>query len=118
MPTVTFDPPTGSAILNPEPELLRQLVLTPPEGYWLQGSGGATLEWSEGPTQATLLIGENEEYGYYLHYIRGEEDWLSLQDRANLDTTADARDEWDVSVGLFLPAEKAWLAVEEFCRTG
>lgn len=118
MPSVIFEPPHGQNWTDPDPSPLQKLFVNPPEDYWLTGSGSALVRWTREP-KAQLIIGYNEDYGFYLQFVPDHgEPSLSLHDRSQLDTVAEACDDWEASVGLFIPAERAWLAVEDFCRTG
>ena len=58
------------------------------------------------------------ELGYYLNYMgRGNEEWLSLGDASRLSEVV-IPDDWKASAGLFIPPDKAWPAIEEFCQFG
>lgn len=109
---------------DPSPGYLRSLIIAPPPGYWTVGSGGATLDFeTDDGRKLSLLILPNDSIGYYLHYLeeangRIVNDWLSLWDENRLSEDASCSDQWMASVGLFLPADSAAVAVEEFARTG
>lgn len=124
MKRVVYVAPDGSSIENPELTELKDYILNRFPEYWHQGNGGATIDfYDENGGQRSLLILPNDEHGIYLKYIIEEngnikETWLSLEDPEKLDETAECSDEWYASIGLFLPKEKAWLVVEEFCKTG
>jgi hypothetical protein len=119
MARVVFTGPTGTSIDNPDLDYLRNLVLSPPPGYWSQGNGGATFEYGAEQCRKQLLYLPNPRHGIYLKYCdEGDNEWLSLQDPTKLEEVAECSDQWYASVGLFLPPEKAWEAVAEFCRTG
>ena len=61
----------------------------------------------------------SEQNGFYLKYSdEAKQVWLSLEDPGKLTEVVECADEWYASVGLFLPKEKAWLAIKEFCQTG
>jgi hypothetical protein len=76
----------------------------------------------DGTWRATLLILPHvqDRLGIYLKFIgeRSRDEYLSCHDRARLAEVAECGDEWYASVGLFLPKEKAWAAIEEFMRSG
>lgn len=119
MVRVVFKEPSGSKTENPSIDHLRQLILAPPDDYWRRGTGGATLEYIDEFSNNKMLILPNELLGYYLKYINGSEyEWISLEDPSKLSEVAECADEWFASIGLFLPKQKAWIAIEEFCRTG
>lgn len=112
-----FKPPIGDPILNPEMDSLRDIILESTGDYWSQGSCGASIVWSDGEAESEMLILYHQVHGYYLqHHDVGV--WLSLGDKSLLSKVVEAAGEWYASVGLFVMREEAWLAVEEFCRTG
>lgn len=116
---ITFRPPLGQTIDSPTLEMLHDLVINPPAGYWDQGSGGGTLDCSMNGAKTSLMLFPDSRYGVYLRYYDEQENpWLSLGDEAKLLEVAECNDEWYVSVGLFVPKEKAWSAVKEFGLTG
>jgi hypothetical protein len=99
--------------------MLHDLVVNPPVGYWSQGSGGGTLDFSMDGSRTSLMIFPDSRYGVYLRFYDEQKNpWLSLEDETRLLEVAECNDEWFVSIGLFVPKEKAWLAVRGFCLTG
>lgn len=48
----------------------------------------------------------------------GQEEWLSLEDSSALNQSVECSDEWYASIGLFLPIERAWIAIKEFLVFG
>jgi hypothetical protein len=116
---VVFDPPLGEPLVNPPLESLHVLVVDPPAGYWDQGGGGGNLDWFSGGTKTSLMLIPDSRFGFSLRYYDEQEDpWLSVEDHRRFSEWAEWNDEWYVSVALFVPKEKAWLAVKEFCLTG
>ena len=119
-----FVGPAGERVQNQSASYLHRLITNPPNEFWIQGSGDATLEFeTDDGEKRSLLILPNEEFGIYLHYLKEEggrmfDDWLSLSDRNRLSEVVPCSDEWMASVGLFLPAESAAIAVAEFARSG
>lgn len=119
-----FRQPTGENILNPDPGFVASAMLSPPVGYWRQGSGDANIEcWEDGINMSEIIIAENEQFGFYMRFYDNEEHcnpepWLSLQDRSMLAVTAECCDEWFASVGLFVIPERAAKAVAEYIQTG
>jgi hypothetical protein len=116
---IAFRPPFGEIINEPALEMLHDVIVSPPAGYWDQGSGGGTLDCSTDGSKTSLMLFPDSRYGVYLRFYDEQENpWLSLEDKAKLLEVTECNDEWYASVGLFLPKEKAWLAVKEFCLTG
>jgi len=118
MATLVFRAPNGERIENPATTLIQSVVLDPSRDYWRQGSGDATIDFSDGNHRKRLLVLPNDLLFFYLKYIEGTETWLSLQDADRLGEVIECSDEWYASVGLFLPRERAWLAIKDFCDTG
>ncbi|MNN93694.1 hypothetical protein D3C81_2121920 [compost metagenome] len=48
--------------------------------------------------------------------VRAE--WLSLENELRLNQFVESSDEWYASIGLFMPVEKAWIAISEFLISG
>ena len=116
---ITFRSPLGQTVENPILQTLHDLIVNPPAIYWNQGSGGGNLYCSTDGSKTSLMLFPDSKYGVYLRFYDEQENpWLSLGDETKLLEVAQCNDEWYVSVGLFLPKEKAWLAVKEFCLTG
>lgn len=117
--SVEYEGPEGRVEREPDLGELRRLIVELPADYWTAGCGGAILQHDSG---SRMLVLPNLEHGIYLNLFpdaRETEDvWLSLADRNALDTTAECSDEWYASVGLFLPPESAWWAIEDFCTSG
>ena len=118
MPMVVFRSPEGARIENPSEDFMKTLFLSPSNDYWRRGSGDACLEFGHGDSRKKLLILPSDSFCVYLKYIEGQNTWLSLQDSNRLKEMLECSDEWHASAGLFLPKEKAWLAIKEFSRTG
>jgi len=111
--------PTGRRITDPSLDAVRQMILSPPAGYWYETIGVAILERFDGTSKKRLMVLPSEKHGIYLKYSdEAKQVWLSLEDRGKLTEVVECADEWYTSVGLFLPKEKAWVAIREFCRTG
>lgn len=122
MPTVIYEPPSGGTDTNLNVDELRNAVLSWPSDYWRVGSGGAILRFADGNERTAMLLvlpHVQEQHGIYLKYSGSDkQEWLSVHDRSKLDHVAECADEWYASVGLFLPKELAWVAIEEFIRSG
>lgn len=118
MPLV-FRDPMGKSEDDPKLEMLQQLIVNPPSGYWDQGGGGANLDYLTNGSKTSLMICPSSQYGISLRYYDEERNpWLSIEDHDKLLECTELYDEWYVSVGLFVPKDKAWLAVKEFCING
>jgi hypothetical protein len=98
--------------------VLRHLVLELPDDFWMQGNGQIQIHFLDKPEENELLVSPNKDFGIALKIFGTGFDWLSLHDRARLAEIATVSDDWLTSVGLFLPPSDAWVAIEEFCRTG
>ncbi|MDR9856638.1 hypothetical protein RJP21_23835 [Paenibacillus sp. VCA1] len=126
MNRVIYQAPNGSEIVLHDLLELKTHVVEEFPDYWHEGHGGGIISWYDDERcTRQLLILPNDDYRVYLQYIdkrkneKSYETWLSLQDSENLgEETAEYSDELYASIGLFLPVEKAWLAIEEFCETG
>jgi hypothetical protein len=123
MSRIVYRSPDGKVVQNPDVSTMQTLITNPPPGYWLSGCGAATIKFEDGASRHCLLILPNANYGIYLKFIVlkngiAKETWLSLQDRAMLSKVCECSDEWYASIGLFLPKDIAWLAIEEFLKTG
>jgi hypothetical protein len=101
---------------NPDLEELRRIVLNPKGPGW--DFGDARIRYEARGEQFTLIVLSHLELGYYLKYIDPrDEEWLSLGDASRL-TEVVVPDDWEASIGLFIPPDRAWLAIEEFCQSG
>jgi hypothetical protein len=116
---LTLIEPTGRRINDPSLDTVRQIILSPPAGYWYETIGVAALERYDGPSKKRLMVLPSEQHGFYLKYSdEAKQVWLSLEDPGKLTEVIECADKWYASVGLFLPKEKAWLAIKEFYETG
>jgi len=113
--------PTQDSSLDAVLESMR----TFPDGYWNEGSGGATIEWVDeaGSREMMTIAPDFEEKTFYLkvHAFDGRrvtETWLSLWDRARLTEVFEVTDDYFASKGLFAPAEKAAECVHCFATRG
>jgi hypothetical protein len=114
-----FCDPLGKTQENPTLELLHRLIVAPPSGYWDQGGGGANLDRVVGTSKTSLMLCPSSLYGISLRYYEEQRNpWLSVEDEGKLLEWTELYDEWHVSIGLFIPKEKAWLATKEFFLTG
>lgn len=97
---------------NPSLTQLEQYILNDGGGF-----GDATIHHGEYPSDAYLIILFDDTLGYYIKYLDGKSEWLSLYDGSRL-TEVICPDDWDASVGLFVPPPLAWLTIARFCETG
>ncbi|MGC5327298.1 hypothetical protein [Brevibacillus sp. SYSU BS000544] len=121
---ISFESPDGSMIENPSINDLRLNMIDNFPDFWMQGNGTATINYfDDEKSQRSLLILPNSEHGIYLKYLvmenrRVKAEWLSLENSLALKHTVECSDEWYASIGLFLPLEKAWIAIVEFLLSG
>jgi hypothetical protein len=103
------------SVRNPDLEWLRDVILDP----FCPGRefGEALIDFDDGHRLRRMILIADRDLGYYLKYDPGGDTWLSLGDASRLSEVV-CPDDWQASAGLFVPAEQAWLAVSEFCRSG
>jgi hypothetical protein len=82
----------------------------------------AMIHFGEDDERSVLSLLHHGPPGYYLHYFGhfarpDRDEWLSLGDPTRL-AEGMMPDDWEPSAGLFIPPDRAWLVIEEFCRTG
>ena len=113
MVTLTFQPRYKlPEVRNPDLNEFRQTILECGDEF-----GEATLVY-EGEQTATLILIFHDQYGYYLKYRNSDrEEWLSLGDASRLKEVV-TPDDWEASVGLFVPLPRAWQAIKDFCESG
>ena len=116
MPEVVFEPRYELPDLrNPALECLREIILDPFRPGRAFGEAGITFR--DGERVVSLLFITDPQWGYYLKYNAGVDEWLSLGDSTLLEKVI-CPDDCQASAGLFISAEKAWLAIREFCVAG
>ena len=121
--TVHFTDPEGNRKLISAALEVRRIFDESRKDYWRRGNGGGLFEFSGGVRHA-LLVFPATDYGVYLKWheldVSGKhlETWLSAGNLEDLATVVDCADEWWCSRGLFVPREKAWMAVEAFIGSG
>jgi len=121
---IIFESPNGFIIDNPSADELKADMIYGFPDYWHQGNGAATITYvGDKKNKCLLLILPSYEHGIYLKHLtiddgRITEEWLSLEDSQKLDLCAECSNEWLASIGLFLPLEKAWVAIYDFLLTG
>lgn len=121
MKKTEFYQPTGEVIENISIDQMKKYVIDEFIEYWKQGSGDGCINYYvEDSKKVTMMIGPNDEYGIYLHYIDvgNNKTWLSLKDPSRLGEVAETAEEIYASIGLFLPIEVAWEGIKEFLLTG
>ena len=113
MQTITFHPRYAlRRVSNPDMEWLKDVILHPFEPG--REFGEASITFSEGAHKGDMILIADRKLGYYL--IIGHHEWLSLGDRSRLSEVV-CPDDWKASAGLFVAPDKAWLAVQEFCKS-
>ena len=97
---------------NPDLNELRKTI------YELGGEFGEATLLYEGEQTATLILIFHDDYGYYLKYRNSDrKEWLSLSDASRLQEVI-TPDDWEASIGLFVPLPQAWGAIKDFCESG
>jgi hypothetical protein len=121
MPRVVLEDTRGKKIENPDLGALREATLSISPAFWLQGSKSTVeLDYFDdhGQRKSWMIILPHEN-AYYLNVNRGTKgEFVSLSDRNKLTEVVECGDDWEASRGIFIPPEQAWLAIEEFLRTG
>jgi hypothetical protein len=113
-PKVRFTPRYAIApVVDPDLDWLRELILNPVQPGREFGEAG--INFRLGDFQENMTLINDRQLGYYL--MIGKHDWLSLGDRTKLGEVV-CPDDWEASAGLFVPKERAWLAIRDFCETG
>jgi hypothetical protein len=116
MPEVQFRPRYAiSSVRDPDPTWLRDVILDPCRPS--REFGEAAIDFREGELAYTMILIADRDLGYYLKHESGTDTWLSLGDRTRLSEVV-CPDDWEASAGLFVPAEAAWFAIDEFCQSG
>lgn len=116
MTDVFFEPRYAlKAVRNPDMCWLRDVILDPccPGREF----GEASITFRDGRRVAILILINDRELGYYLNYEAEDDTWLSLWDPGKLAEVV-CPDDWKASAGLFVPAERAWEAIHDFCLSG
>jgi hypothetical protein len=117
-PTIELIDPTWKRSSEPDLEAFRRLVLELPDSFWMQGNGQVQIRFLGRDEENELLVSPNKQFGVALKIFGSGFDWLSLHDPSKLAEITTVSDEWLTSVGLFLPPDDAWVAIETFCRSG
>lgn len=98
-------------------EDIRRMMLNPKHPAWIGGGniGGTIRADLCDETVRKIVIGVNQTHGFYLVYSPGGGPYSwAYTDLTRLDETADAFDDYAVSLGFFIPPDDAWMAVEDF----
>lgn len=92
--------------------------------FYYSGSGAVITLYDNKTVIDTMILSPNLEHGIYIQYLENSKDarniktYLSVYQKSELDTIIESFDEIYVSKGLFLPKEKAWLAIYDFIVMG
>jgi len=100
---------------DPDLATLRDLILNPCSPG--REFGDALISYRDNDRVVIMTLIHDRDLGYYLQYGPPKDTWLSLGDRRLLSEVV-CPDDWKAAAGLFIPADKAWLAISEFCRSG
>lgn len=114
MAPIYFDPryQHGRFSRNPSLSQLEHYILHDGSVF-----GDAAIYRGDYPSQPHLIILFDDGLGYYIKYLDGKSEWLSLHDSSRL-TDVICPDDWNASAGLFVPPALAWLTIAHFCETG
>ncbi len=117
MAQVIFHDVHDHKVSNPNLEELRGHFLS--LDYWFSGIRDTSIAWIEGTTIREIAILSHRQLGLALYFsdTDGDEFW-SLGDPARFEEKAVMGDGSWQAAGFFLSLEQAWLAIEEFCKTG
>ena len=121
MQKVVFHGTDGKSEVLTSPERLKTLFTRDNFDYWKRGTGDAEIMmYVNGDPVASIIIGTDWEYGFYLHYSdeTNGDIYLSLHDHDRLHEVVEMPNEWLASKGLFLPPDEAWEAIYDFIQTG
>jgi hypothetical protein len=115
MSEVLFEPRYAiRSVRDPDLDWLRDLILDP----FRPGRefGEAIITFRDGDRATDLILIADRDLGYYLKYEPTGDTQLSLGDPSRLAEVV-CPDDWQASAGLFVPPDRAWLAISEFCRS-
>src|SRR5262245_53994537 len=118
----------------PRPEEIEHYFLAPPGERWFfeTGNDGAAfenkgvdgtehLELGKGRIDIELMMWANEEFGVLLIWSKWggghEQTYTSTGDMSRLREFVESSHDTPLPVGLFIPFDKAWMAVKEFLET-
>src|SRR6266446_7502159 len=122
MRDLKFRPPNKPEVINPPTGWLREVVLDGDEQYWSGGSGDGSLWTKVGSDTVSLGLILKEPYGFVVQYGKAD----STEDFVAISSTDYSRtvqvwlggNPWTVPTAFLVNRQKAWEAVEHFCRTG
>ena len=121
---IQYIAPDGLTISNPDIADMRTNMIDNFSDYWKHGNGSATINFFiDKKIQNSILVFPSKEYGIYLKYLyitdgKITDEWVSIENPMKLNVFTECCDEWYVSIGLFLPLEKAWKAIQDFWLDG
>jgi hypothetical protein len=123
MASVSYCAPSGEAIENPSLEFLRELIFKERSDYWEIGSGDASLQYRDGKRESIMALMFSPEHGFHLQH---SQQMMPLEyfvpssgdELKPITTVVVGAEPMKLPVAFFLSRELAWVAVEEFYRTG
>lgn len=121
---IKFISPNGLSIDSPDIDEMKANMIDNFPNYWQQGNEATSMDCIiNGKVINSLLALSSAKHGIYLKYLAMNgrkilDECLSLEDSSKMDTHVECSDEWYASEGLFLPPEKAWIAINEFLNNG
>jgi hypothetical protein len=116
-----FSPPNGDFLTSPDMAWLKHLVLKEGPDYWNAGAGQAAIWFGKGKRRPELDLTFDKSFGFSLQHIDAKSvHYVSLGkgDFAHAVTVYVCGDPLVLPSAFFIPRRLAWIAVEEFCRTG
>ncbi len=121
MSKLTFSAPSGEVLENPELSDIKKLILTKGERYWNTGSGDGGFDFYYETGNANLQLIFDKKWGFYLLYRGADKKSYTSFGPGDFDHTVSpgvGGDPLLLPTKFFVPRERAWEAVEEFCKSG
>lgn len=124
MKTFLFVSPDGSEFIGSKGNDIRNIIYNSLsdteiyEEYWFSGTNTAELICYDNKEMYSLLLISVGDYGIFLHFSDEKENKVSLHDAGKMNEIYENIESLGVAVGLYIPAESAWTAIDEFLETG